>query len=124
MRLFFFLAVCLVIPSTLFSGEAVPLQFPDMGLAQYLQAYGGWAVASICMIALARLYTKTSNLLEKRNDQFIAVLEKTTTALQATTSTQQDCVMLLRSVSDVLSKTESTLKDFTETAERCRKNRD
>lgn len=51
-------------------------------VAKFLQTFGGWGVAVVLLFGIVYLYRNTSKILEKRNEQFIAALRETTTALQ------------------------------------------
>lgn len=51
-------------------------------VAKFLQTFGGWGVAVVLLFGIVYLYRSTSKILEKRNEQFIAALRETTTALQ------------------------------------------
>ena len=43
-------------------------------ITQYLEQYGGWAVAVIMMVVILYLHRTTSNLLEKRNNELKSLL--------------------------------------------------
>ena len=83
LRSVFVFCLISILALALYSAEPIPQTFPDMGLAAYLQTYGGWALSALLIIAIHRLYTQTSKLLEERNKEFNDVLRETTRALEA-----------------------------------------
>lgn len=53
-----------------------------VNVAKFLQEFGGWGLSAILISGIIYLYRSSSNLLEKRNAQFIDALKETTAALQ------------------------------------------
>ena len=52
-------------------------------MAEFFQSYGAWGMCAVLVAGIAYIYKSQTNLLEKRNDQFIEVLKEVGVLLQS-----------------------------------------
>lgn len=80
-------------------------------ITQFLEQYGGWAVAVIMMVVILYLHRTTSNLLEKRNNELKALLAECKSVIA------ENRVFLGR-VEDAVGSAESTIEKNTDVLQR------
>jgi hypothetical protein len=80
-------------------------------VTQYLEQYGGWAVAVIMMVVILYLHRTTSNLLEKRNNELKSLLVECKSVIA------ENRVFLDR-VEDAVESTESVVEKNTDVLHR------
>lgn len=117
---------------------------PDdiVSLTELLKAYGPWALVVILLIAIAFLFLYLNKkidckdeawqirydkqgqelgiLLEKRNDQFIQVLQSTTSVLERCESELQDCKKALQECKSVSKEAHDAIIQFEILSQSCR----
>jgi len=80
-------------------------------VAELLHIYGGWGVSVVFLGMIAHLYRTMNSLLEKRNDQFIAVLKEGTAILQQNSEKSERVEEMLRAVAKLMETVEHCVSE-------------
>jgi hypothetical protein len=73
-------------------------------MTQLLEKFGPWGVCAILLAGIIYLYRSTSQLLERRNEQFISALKEMTAALQTNADESRRVEMVLGRVERILDR--------------------
>lgn len=79
-------------------------------VAELLQLYGGWGMCAVLIAGIVYIYKSTGALLEKRNDQFIKVLEDVGFLLQAVNGSNERTEVLMVKIKTQLATNEKILE--------------
>ena len=84
------------------TASTTPAQFPDYGLAAYLQAYGGWAIAALAIIALVYLYRDTNKQFKERHIEYVNLNTEAVKVMQSVAIAQNHMTQIIERIEKIM----------------------
>ena len=91
-----------------------------IGLAQFLQLYGGWGIAALALIAIFYMYKTQGNAFETRHKEYVSLIRETNTSFRAVTDALNKLIMLIENIDGDLKKHDNIIQEVKTVMENCK----